>query len=102
MNLFRTIAFDCPADGASKSDIHISIVGPDNKKCPQNVRLNNDGTFTCEFSTNLVGEHNIEIVIRDEQLNVTPNFYTYDASKIKVGQLPQGYIGLPVDFDSMY
>merc|ERR1711892_1519234 len=95
----RTIAFDCPADGASKSDIHISIVGPDNKKCSQNIRLNSDGTFTCEFSTSLVGEHNIEIVIKDEQLNVTPNFYTYDASRIKVGQLPQGYIGLPVEFD---
>merc|ERR1711892_1148666 len=95
----RTIAFDCPADGCSKSDINVSVVGPDNKKCSQNIRLNSDGTFTCEFSTSLVGEHNIEIVIKDEQLNVTPNFYTYDASRIKVGQLPQGYIGLPVEFD---
>lgn len=31
---------------------------------------------------------------------MTPNFYTYDATKIKVGQMPQGYVGLPVDFDS--
>ena len=32
-----------------------------------------------------VGEHSIEIIMKDEQLNVTPNFYTYDSSKIKVG-----------------
>ena len=39
-------------------------------------------------------------MVAEEQLNVTPNFYTYDATKIKVGQMPQGYVGLPVDFDS--
>ena len=44
--------------------------------------------------------YRIEIVVGEEQLNVTPNFYTYDATKIKVGQMPQGYVGLPVDFDS--
>merc|ERR1719225_955746 len=95
----RTIAFDCPVEGVHKSDIHVQIVGPDDRKCPQTIRLNDDGTFTCEFSTSLVGEHKIEIIISDEQLNVTPNFYTYDATKIKVEQLPQGYIGLPVEFD---
>jgi len=95
----RTIAFDCPADGCNKSDINVTVVGPDDRKCPQTIRLNDDGTFTCEFTTSLVGEHKIEIIISDEQLNVTPNFYTYDATKIKVGHLPQGYIGLPVEFD---
>ena len=32
-----------------------------------------------------MGEHSIEIIMKDEQLNVTPNFYTFDSSKIKVG-----------------
>merc|ERR1719192_3233968 len=95
----RTIAFDCPVEGVHKSDIHVQITGPDEKPCPLTIRLNQDGTFTCEFSTNLVGEHSIEIIMKDEQLNVTPNFYTYDSSKIKVGTLPQGYLGLPVEFD---
>ena len=75
-------------------------MGPDERRCATQLRLNEDSSFTCEFSTSLVGEHKIEIVIGDEQLNVTPNFYTYDATKIKVGQMPQGYVGLPVDFDS--
>ena len=34
-----------------------------------------------------MGEHSIEIIMKDEQLNVTPNFYTYDSSKIKVGSV---------------
>ena len=81
----------------------MTIVGPTGGRCPTQISLNDgetSGTFTCEFTTREVGEHTIEIVIRDEQLNVTPSFYTYDASKIKVGQIPMGYIGLPVEFDS--
>ena len=102
MDLLPVDRLDCPAEGASMLDIHVSIVGPDIMKYLQTIRLNSDGTFTCEFSTSLVGEHTIEIVIRDDQLNVTPNFYTYDASKISVGQLSHGYIGLPVEFDSKH
>ena len=60
------------------------------------------GTFTCEFTTVQVGEHNIEIVLGNESLNVTPTFYTYDTSKIRVGQIPPGYTGNPVDFDGEF
>merc|ERR550532_997592 len=96
----RTIQFDCPCEGVSREgDINVTILGPDERRCATKVRLNEDLSFTCEFSTSLVGEHRIEIIIGEEQLNVTPNFYTYDATKIKVGQMPQGYVGLPVDFD---
>ena len=99
----RTIQFDCPVEpGVSKSDISVTIVGPDDRKCHHSISLNEDNTFTCEFVTSLVGEHKIEIIICDQQLNVTPNFYTYDATKIKVGQMPQGYVGLPVEFDSKF
>ena len=97
----RTIQFDCPCEGVSREgDINVTILGPDERRCATKVRINEDSSFTCEFSTSLVGEHRIEIIIGEEQLNVTPNFYTYDATKIKVGQMPQGYVGLPVDFDS--
>ena len=55
--------------------------------------------FTCEFTTSVVGRHTIEIVIGGDRLNVTPDFYTYDASKIRVGDVQQpGYAGMPVEF----
>ena len=46
----------------------------------------------------MIGQHLIEIVIKDEKIDATPGFYTYDASKIKVGEIPSGLVGMPVDF----
>ena len=79
-------------------------VGPEGKKCPSDVKLNERGQeFTCEFTTSTVGEHSIEIVVGEKRLdNVTSKFYTYDASKINVGPIPPGFVGMPVEFESMY
>ena len=38
----------------SSPDVCDFFTGPDEKPCPLTIRLNQDGTFTCEFSTNLV------------------------------------------------
>jgi hypothetical protein len=98
----RKIAFDCPLDpesGArSEKDVHVSIDGPDGRKCRSDVVKFDEYGFTSEFMTSVVGRHNIEIVIAGNRLNVTPDFYTYDASKIRVGDMPPGYTGMPVDF----
>ena len=59
--------------------------------------------FTCEFTTSTVGEHSIEIVVGEKRLdNVTSKFYTYDASKISVGSIPPGFVGMPVEFESKF
>ena len=78
------------------------ISGPEGKKCPSDIVLNERGQeFTCEFSTSSVGEHSIEIVVGEKRLdNVTSKFYTYDASKINVGAIPPGFVGMPVEFES--
>ena len=61
----RTIQFDCPAEGvSSKSDISVTILGPDNRRCATTIRLNEaEAMFTCEFSTQLVGEHRLDELI---------------------------------------
>ena len=81
---------------------YIEFPGPEGRKCPSNVIFNpGDQEFTCEFSTSSVGEHSIEIVVGEKRMdNVTSKFYTYDASKINVGQIPPGFVGMPVEFDS--
>ena len=72
---------------------------PNGKKIASEVRLNQeDDTFTCEFTTSIIGQHLIEIVIKDEKVDATPGFYTYDASKIRVGDIPPGLVGMPVEF----
>ena len=69
------------------------------KKISNELTINHEvDTFTCEFTTSLVGEHTIEIFIKNEKIDATPSFYTYDATKIKVGDIPPGNVGMPVDF----
>lgn len=76
-------------------------LGPDGRRCPSEIRMNSNGTFTCEFTTSLVGEHSIDVFIRGENVNVTPGFFTYDASRMRVGPLKPnpGLIGAPVEFE---
>ena len=82
----------------------INFTGPEGKKCPVDVSLNErEQEFTCEFSTSTVGEHSIEIVVGEKRLdNVTSKFYTYDASKINVGAIPPGFVGMPVEFEGKH
>ena len=110
----KTIAFDCPFNvmgemdelGAkpvnSADDILVLIEGPEGKKCPVQLDLNRSkDEFTAQFSTSTVGEHTIEIIIGEKRMdNVTSKFYTYDASKINVGAIPPGFVGMPVEFES--
>ena len=73
---------------------------PNGKKISNELRLNHEvDTFTCEFTTTSVGEHTIEIFIKNEKIDATPNFYTYDATKIKVADIPPGLVGMPVEFN---
>ena len=76
-----------------------SFTDPNGKKIASDIKLNTqEDIFTCEFTTSVIGQHLIEIVIKDEKIDATPGFYTYDASKIKVGEIPSGLVGMPVDF----
>jgi hypothetical protein len=36
----RTIAFDCPTDGAGRNDLHVTITGPRGEKCPTQITIN--------------------------------------------------------------
>ena len=42
------------------------------------------------------------IVIKGDRIDATPGFYTYDASKIRVGEIPPGLVGMPVEFQGEY
>lgn len=76
---------------------------PSGRKISNELRLNHEvDTFTCEFTTSIVGEHSIEIIIKEEKVDATPSFYTYDATKIMVGEIPPGFVGMPVEFEGMH
>ncbi len=47
-----------------------------------------------------MGEHTVELVIHEQKVPVTPTFFTYDASKVRVGELSQqGHVGIPIEFE---
>ena len=81
------------------NSVHV-FSDPNGRKISNEVKLDQSSDlFTCEFTTSTVGEHTIEIYIKNEKVDATPSFYTYDATKIKVGDIPSGLIGMPVDFN---
>ena len=41
-------------------------------------------------------------MIKGDRIDATPGFYTYDASKIRVGEIPPGLVGMPVEFQGEY
>jgi hypothetical protein len=47
--------------------------GPEGKKCPITTRLTGSGSFTSEFTTSVVGEHTIELVIFLRKFNILPH-----------------------------
>ncbi len=69
----RRVAFDCPSGGAGENEVFVDIVDPQGRSVHNAVRCGGGGDFfTCEFTTTQVGEHHIEVVVREEKLNVTP------------------------------
>eukprot|EP00096_Caligus_rogercresseyi_P015922 TRINITY_DN841_c0_g1_i2.p1 TRINITY_DN841_c0_g1~~TRINITY_DN841_c0_g1_i2.p1 ORF type:complete len:1301 (+),score=355.07 TRINITY_DN841_c0_g1_i2:98-4000(+) len=100
----RKIEFDCPLlveddTHIKKHDISVDIRDSEDKKCYSSVRMNDNRSFTSDFTTTKVGKHDIKITISGKELNCTPNFYTYDASKISIQDIPPGYVGSPVEFE---
>ncbi|XP_040581281.1 uncharacterized protein [Lepeophtheirus salmonis] len=100
----RKIEFDCPLlvdddKNIKRGDISVEIRDPDDRKCYTNIRLNENRSFTCDFTTTKVGKHEIVVIICGNKLNCTPHFYTYDASKINIKDIPPGYVGSPVEFE---
>ena len=53
----------------------------------------------CEFTTTIVEEHNIKIFIKNEKIDTTPSFYTYEHVKIKIGDIPSGLVGMAVEIN---
>lgn len=61
------------------------------------------GTYEVEYITPEVGEHLIEITALGKSVEGSPfKSSGYDASKIKVGLIPDGVVGKSINFESNY
>lgn len=59
------------------------------------------GELEVEFITPEVGEHVIEVKVQGRPLPGSPfRSHAFDATKIRVGDVPNGTVGRPVEFES--
>ncbi|KAK6633220.1 hypothetical protein RUM44_003821 [Polyplax serrata] len=85
----------------SPNDISVIIVSPSRKEIPVRVmRSIIKKNLTAAFSTTEVGEHYIDIRYKNQRINGSPfRTHAYNPRAIKVGNIPNGRVGEPVEFE---
>ncbi|XP_066266983.1 filamin-A-like isoform X5 [Branchiostoma lanceolatum] len=85
--------------GQTGGDPSIIITAPSRRQVPCNVLPGRGGEYTCEYTPNETGPHRIEVMYASMPINGSPfTSQVYDSSKVRVGDIPNGYIGKPNSF----
>lgn len=81
-------------------DINVIVTAPSGREIPIRLDILSHGEYQIEYITPEVGEHIIDVLINGRPLPGSPFCcYGYDASKIKVGNIPNGIVGKAVEFE---
>ncbi|KAL1437060.1 hypothetical protein MTO96_049063 [Rhipicephalus appendiculatus] len=73
---------------------------PLDESFPVHMDVPHPGEIDVEFITSEVGEHVIEVKLQGRPLPGSPfRSHAFDATKIKVGDVPNGVVGHPVEFE---
>lgn len=102
--------------GASAQDLQVRVTGPNRQELPVRVLPASDSGFggstdgevggdsyKAQYTPLVVGEHDIDIQFFDKSIRGSPfKCYAYDAGAIKVGNIPDGFVGKPVEFESKF
>ncbi|CAG0919941.1 unnamed protein product, partial [Notodromas monacha] len=92
--------FVISANDASQSDIKV-IIKDETHGCQLLHRItdNLDGTFTIHFTPAEAADIKIDVSVKNKKVKGCPiQMYSYDASQIRVGVIPDGSVGKPVEF----
>ncbi|KAB7503180.1 Filamin-C [Armadillidium nasatum] len=82
-----------------KKDVNITVTGPGRRNIPVTIEEENDDLLIT-FKPLLVGEYNVHIKRGDHHAPGSPfKCYVYNAEEIKVGKIPDGVVGQPVEFE---
>lgn len=89
--------------GATLQDLAVRVRSPNGADLP--VQLIEDGSagsgsYKAKYTPLQVGEHSIDIDFFKKPIRGSPfKCYAYDASRIRVGDIPDGFVGQPVEFE---
>lgn len=87
--------------GATSKDLHVTVTGPSGRSLPVQILEIRSGAYKAEYTPTEVGEHSIDIAFFDKAIRGSPfKCYAYDARQIRVGPIPNGFVGRPVEFES--
>ncbi|GBN41390.1 Filamin-B, partial [Araneus ventricosus] len=92
--------FSLQAPWLKQDDIQVTVTAPSGREIPFRLEFVSHGKYRVEYITPEVGEHSIEISVAGKRLPGSPyQCFAYDSSQIKVGKIPNGTIGKPVEFE---
>ncbi|KAH7957046.1 hypothetical protein HPB52_014632 [Rhipicephalus sanguineus] len=94
--------FRISAPDFDRDDFQVTIAAPTGREFPVHMDVPHPGEIDVEFITSEVGEHVIEVKLQGRPLPGSPfRSHAFDATKIKVGDVPNGVVGHPVEFESI-
>lgn len=79
----------------------VFLSAPSGREIPFRLEYVKHGKYQVEYITAEVGEHTIDLSVAGKPLIGSPfHCFAYDPSQIKVGKIPNGTVGKPVEFES--
>ncbi|XP_063231927.1 LOW QUALITY PROTEIN: filamin-C [Bacillus rossius redtenbacheri] len=86
-------------DKSDLAELSATVTAPSRRSAPATVFRSRDKA-TLSFSVTEIGEHTIDVRVRDQRVAGSPfRTHAYDAKAIQVGRIPDGVIGQPVEFE---
>jgi filamin len=87
--------------GATSKDLQVRVTGPSGRSLSVQIVETRANAYKAEYVPTEVGEHSIDISFFDKAIRGSPfKCYAYDARQIRVGPIPNGLVGKPVEFES--
>ncbi|KDR11639.1 Filamin-A [Zootermopsis nevadensis] len=98
VNRQASINIDLP-NTADLNELTVSVTAPSHRSLPVKLFQNRDHV-SANFTATEIGEHIIDIRVRDQKVIGTPfRTHAYNAKAIQVGHIPNGVLGQPVEFE---
>ncbi|KAL4220761.1 hypothetical protein ACF0H5_021155 [Mactra antiquata] len=94
----RTALFSINMKGMDRKKLSVKILAFNGASVPAKIEPGSSG-FNVEYIPTEVGDHTIEVMYADSQVNGSPFIAkAYDTNAIEVTKLPDGAVGQPIEF----
>ncbi|XP_066909366.1 filamin-B-like [Halyomorpha halys] len=97
LNRTSTLVLDTDAP---LNQINVTVTPPSKSPIPVKMSRSNGQHVNIYFTATEIGEHLIDVKIKDHRINGAPfRSHAYNTQAIKVGKMPNGVVGQPVEFE---